>query len=89
MGGRAPICKTCSPRELEIAPLLADRYADKEIAERLHSGVGTVRTHLDRMRVKSGLHDRRALGTWALQQAEPDGVYGIDTDTGPMDASIP
>lgn len=65
--------KTPSPRELEIAALLVERYADKEIADRLGMQVGTVHTHLDRMRKKSGLHDRRALGAWALRAAGEPG----------------
>jgi len=55
-----------SPREREIAVLLLQRCEDKEIAEKLGIGVGTVRTHLNRMREKSGRHDRLALGNWAL-----------------------
>ena len=52
-----------SAREREIAVLLLQRCTDKEIAEQPHVGVGTVHTHLNRMRQKSGRHDRLALGT--------------------------
>ena len=55
-----------SAREREIAILLLQRCTDKEIAEKLNMKVRTVRTHLERMREKSGQHDRLALGNWAL-----------------------
>jgi DNA-binding NarL/FixJ family response regulator len=48
------VFKTPSPREREIALLLVDRYSDKDIAQRLGIGVGTARTHLDRMRKRAG-----------------------------------
>ena len=68
---RQPLLKTPSPRELEIARLLVERWSDKEIAERTQMGVGTVHTHLNRMRRKSGLHDWRALGAWAMGARAP------------------
>lgn len=81
--------KTPSPRELEIAPLLRDRYSDKDIAVMLGMEVSTVQTHMKRMRKKSALHDRRALGEWALRQAQARGVYPMIGDTGPLDSPIP
>jgi DNA-binding NarL/FixJ family response regulator len=83
------VFKTPSPRELEIAPLLRDRYSDKDIAAMLGMGVGTVQTHMKRMRKKSALHDRRELGEWALRQAQARGVYPMIGDTGPLDSPVP
>jgi DNA-binding CsgD family transcriptional regulator len=52
-----------SPREAEIAKLVAGAYADDEIAERLGISVRTVHTHLDRIAKKldasSSPHRRR------------------------------
>ena len=81
--------KTPSQRELEIAALLAERWSDKEIAAKLGIGAGTVHTHMDRMRRKSGLHDRRALAKWAMAMAQARAVYAIPADTGPLDAPLP
>ena len=46
-------------REREILSLLADGETDADIAERLFISVSTVRSHLDRIRDKTG-HRRRA-----------------------------
>jgi DNA-binding NarL/FixJ family response regulator len=48
-----------SAREREILSLLADGETDADIAERLFISVSTVRSHLDRIRDKTG-HRRRA-----------------------------
>jgi len=81
--------KTPSPREEEIAPLLVDRYSDKAIAQMLDMGVDTVRTHMKRMRKKSGLTDRYAVGAWAVRHAQSRGVYPIVTDMGSLDSPVP
>jgi DNA-binding NarL/FixJ family response regulator len=83
------VFKTPSPRELEIAPLIRDHCKDKEIAQRLGIGTGTVHTHLDRMREKSDLHYRDELAAWALAHEHVDGVYVIVTDIEAMDAPLP
>jgi DNA-binding NarL/FixJ family response regulator len=83
------VFKTPSPRELEIAPLLVERYSDKDIAQMLEIGVSTVQTHMKRMRKKCALHDRRDVGRWALAQVQPSGVYPMIGDTGPLDSPVP
>jgi DNA-binding CsgD family transcriptional regulator len=40
---------TFTPRQRQIARLVAHGYADKDVAARLGISVGTVRTHLYRM----------------------------------------
>ena len=49
-----------SPRETEILVLIAEGYSSKEIAAKLHIGVGTVDTH--RARVLSKLNVRNVAG---------------------------
>jgi two-component system, NarL family, nitrate/nitrite response regulator NarL len=47
-----------TPRELEVLQSLAEGLSDKEIAERLYVGVGTVRTHVVHVLEKLGAHSR-------------------------------
>ena len=48
-----------TPREIEVARLLADRYSNKEIAERLGITVYTAGRHTERVLKKLGLQSRR------------------------------
>lgn len=41
-----------TPRERQVLAVLAEGLSDKEIAERLHVGVGTVRTHVESILAK-------------------------------------
>jgi predicted ATPase/class 3 adenylate cyclase/DNA-binding CsgD family transcriptional regulator len=54
-----------SPREQEILVLLADGATDAQIAERLFLSVNTVRSHLDRIRDKTGARRRAELASYA------------------------
>jgi two-component system, NarL family, response regulator DevR len=47
-----------TPREREVLQALAEGLSDKEIAERLHIGVGTVRNHIVSIFGKLGMHSR-------------------------------
>jgi DNA-binding NarL/FixJ family response regulator len=47
-----------TPREREVLQALADGLSDKEIAERLHIGVGTVRNHIVSIFGKLGVQSR-------------------------------
>jgi DNA-binding NarL/FixJ family response regulator len=47
-----------TPREREVLRALADGLSDKEIAERLHVGVGTVRNHIVSIFGKLEVHSR-------------------------------
>ncbi len=47
-----------TPREREVLRALADGLSDKEIAERLHIGTGTVRNHFMNIFNKLGVHSR-------------------------------
>lgn len=57
-----------SDREKEVLALVAGGERDKDIAEILCISVGTVRSHLDHIRTKTGRHRRAELTTYALRQ---------------------
>ena len=57
-----------SVRERELVTLVAQGQTDAEIAEKLFISVSTVRTHLDRIRDKSGCRRRADLTRLALQE---------------------
>jgi DNA-binding CsgD family transcriptional regulator len=56
-----------SARERELVILLVRGATDAQIAERLHISVSTVRSHLDRIRDKTGCRRRADLTRLALQ----------------------
>ena len=56
-----------SDREREIVALLAGGAADAQIAEQLFLSVHTVRSHLERIRDKTGARRRTELVRYALQ----------------------
>jgi predicted ATPase/DNA-binding CsgD family transcriptional regulator len=57
-----------SSRERELVTLVARGQTDAQIAEQLFISVSTVRTHLDRIRDKSGCRRRADLTRLALQE---------------------
>jgi DNA-binding NarL/FixJ family response regulator len=57
-----------SERERELVTLVAQGQTDAQIAEKLFISVSTVRTHLDRVRDKSGCRRRADLTRLALQE---------------------
>jgi predicted ATPase/DNA-binding CsgD family transcriptional regulator len=57
-----------SARERELVALVAQGRTDAEIAEKLFISISTVRTHLDRIRGKSGYRRRADLTRLALQE---------------------
>jgi predicted ATPase/class 3 adenylate cyclase/DNA-binding CsgD family transcriptional regulator len=68
--GQAPADGSAGPlsaREREIVALLAGGATDAQIAERLFLSVNTVRTHLDRIRDKTGARRRADLVRYAIQ----------------------
>jgi DNA-binding CsgD family transcriptional regulator len=58
-----------SKREQELIDLLAEGLTDREIAEKLFISIRTVRTHLDRIREKTGARRRAELTRLALQRS--------------------
>jgi DNA-binding NarL/FixJ family response regulator len=63
-----------TPREREVLQALAEGLADKEISEKLHVGVGTVRNHLVSIFAKLGTNSRLQTLVFALRY----GVVEID-----------
>lgn len=59
-------------REREILSLLADGETDADIAERLFISVSTVRSHLDRIRDKTGHRRRAELARLAFERDAED-----------------
>jgi DNA-binding NarL/FixJ family response regulator len=60
-----------SPRQEEILTLIADGFTDKEIALRLGLRQRTVRTHLERLYARHGIHNRAgALTIWLRSRFE-------------------
>jgi len=62
-----PGLRQLSPRERELITLVAQGATDLQIAERLFISVRTVRSHLDRIRDKTGCRRRADLTRLALQ----------------------
>lgn len=58
-GGSQPLIEPLSERELEILQLLAKRQTNAEIAQAITVSVNTVKTHLQHIYEKLGVHDRR------------------------------
>lgn len=65
---RAPAPTQLTPRELEILTLVADGLTNAQIAERLHVGRATVKTHLLHVFDKLGVNDRTAAVVTAFKQ---------------------
>jgi DNA-binding CsgD family transcriptional regulator len=58
LGSRVP---TLTERQTKIVEMIAAGYTDKQLAGRLGMSPGTLRTHLDRMFRRFGVHTRAAL----------------------------
>jgi len=66
-----------SPREREVAALLAEGLTDRQIAERLVITEGTAGVHVGHILTKLGFHARTEIARWAIQHrigAERDSV---------------
>ncbi len=61
-----------TPREREILSLLAEGETDADIAAQLYISVSTVRSHLDRIRDKTGKRRRAELARLAFDGADDD-----------------
>jgi non-specific serine/threonine protein kinase len=59
-----------SAREVEVAGLVAEGLANKEIAARLHLSVRTVESHVRHALAKVGLDNRTQLATWARERIQ-------------------
>jgi DNA-binding CsgD family transcriptional regulator len=63
----APDPSQLTPREREIAALIAHGLTSREIAERLVIGKGTADAHADHIRGKLGLRSRAEIAAWAVR----------------------
>jgi DNA-binding NarL/FixJ family response regulator len=59
--------ESLTPRELEVLQALAEGLSDKEIAERLYLGLGTVRSHVVSILKKLGVHSRLQALVFAIR----------------------
>lgn len=57
-----------TPRESEVATLIAEGYSNAEIAERLYLSVWTVKSHVSSALRKVGLRDRTQLAAWVARR---------------------
>jgi DNA-binding NarL/FixJ family response regulator len=69
-GGRSSdaIARLLSPREYEIANLMATGMTNREIAERVHLSLHTVRRHGEKLFEKLGVQSRTAVTRLVLEQ---------------------
>ncbi|MFF0449266.1 response regulator [Streptomyces sp. NPDC004609] len=63
-------------REGEVLALIADGLTNAEIARRLHISTATVKTHINNLFAKAGLHDRAQAVRYAYREglAQPPGT---------------
>jgi DNA-binding CsgD family transcriptional regulator len=66
-GIRSPVTDTLTPREREVLAALAEGGTDVAIAHDLAISVSTVRSHLDRIREKTGRRRRSELTRLAIE----------------------
>jgi predicted ATPase/DNA-binding CsgD family transcriptional regulator len=73
--GHDKTADSLTPREDEVATLLAQGLSNKDIALQLHVSVGTVRSHVDHILGKLGMHSRAQVAVWALHRSvsQPEG----------------
>src|SRR5437764_15358955 len=55
-----------SPREREVAALVASGLSNREIGERLFIAERTAEGHLEQVRNKLGFHSRAQVAAWAV-----------------------
>jgi len=61
-----------SPREIQVAKLIANGLSNKEIATRLHIAVRTADAHAEHIRNKLGLRSRAQIAVWAHDRLGAD-----------------
>lgn len=69
-----PLAARLTPRELEIARLVAQGLTNPEIGKRLHISPRTVSTHLANIYERLGIHNRAALASTFVE-------YDLGTDS--------
>lgn len=66
-GSREDPAAALSPRQREVARLVADGLTSAQIAQRLSIAVRTVTTHIDEIYRRLGLTSRAALARWVVE----------------------
>lgn len=75
-----------SRREMEIAGLVADGLSNKQIAGRLHIALSTVKDHVHRILVKTGLPNRAAVAAATFHaSADRVGATSASAENGTSD----
>ena len=69
--GHRPGDGRLSPRQLEVARLVARGLTDRQIARQLGISHRTVDSHLRQVSAKLGCSSRTAVAVWALHQEMP------------------
>ena len=65
---RRGVFDTLTPREREVLQLMAEGYATKEVAHRLHVSVKTVETHRRQLMEKLDMHSVAELTKYAIRE---------------------
>ena len=87
--GRAPRGSQLTPREQEVARLVAQGLTNSEAAEQLAIATGTVRIHVERILSKLGLTSRVQIATWVVgsrRSGTPLARHAVDPRTVRMPA---
>jgi len=58
-----------TPRQLEVATLVAEGLTNRQIAERLHITERSAESHLERIRVRLGFRSRAQVAAWVAERA--------------------
>jgi DNA-binding CsgD family transcriptional regulator len=67
-----PPLATLTPREREVAVLVAEGLSNAEIAERLALTPGTIGNHLGNIMRKLGARNRVQVAVWSVRQEPSD-----------------
>src|SRR5882672_5220014 len=65
-----------SPREREVAKLVAEGLSNREVGERLFIAERTAEGHLEQIRNKLGFHSRAQVAAWAVANGLIPGKAG-------------
>jgi DNA-binding CsgD family transcriptional regulator len=72
-----------SPREREVAKLVAEGLSNREIGERLFIAERTAEGHLEQIRNKLGFHSRSQVAAWAVSNGLVAGAAGVEARRSP------
>ena len=81
-GTATPRAARLTPRQMEIASLIAEGCCDRDIADRLGVSYRTVRTHLERLYERFGIHNRTQAALLLLE--ESNGAALTERSTPPL-----